>query len=177
MYELTRENTVIRLSEGLCIPFDEGNSDYAAYQSWCAGGNTPMHPVANTEAVRAEAMEAIDKYHAETVQRLVGNPTQIEKDTWSFKLRLARNIASGQQLDKLESAFLTGAGLMTDDAISGWSQACLEKALFYARVIGIAEGLRDEARQAVISATSEEEISIAISVSRERAESAEFEME
>ena len=35
------KKSVIRLSDGLRIPFSEGNIDYADYLKWLAEGNTP----------------------------------------------------------------------------------------------------------------------------------------
>jgi len=32
---------VRRLSDGVCIPFDPNNKDYAKYLEWLAEGNTP----------------------------------------------------------------------------------------------------------------------------------------
>ena len=34
-------NTVLRKSDGACIPFDPDNTDYQEYLEWVAEGNSP----------------------------------------------------------------------------------------------------------------------------------------
>jgi hypothetical protein len=42
MYGQTEPICVIRISDGVCIPFDPANTDYQAYLQWLSEGNQPI---------------------------------------------------------------------------------------------------------------------------------------
>lgn len=41
MYKLTRSNSVIRLSDNICIPLDSDYQEFRDYVSWLSEGNEP----------------------------------------------------------------------------------------------------------------------------------------
>lgn len=41
-FNQTEPSSVIRTTDGACIPFDPDNTDYQQFLAWCAEGNTPQ---------------------------------------------------------------------------------------------------------------------------------------
>ena len=57
MYQLTHTESILRTTDGACIPADPSNSDYAAYLRWLDAGNTPAPPPdPDLAALRAQAL-------------------------------------------------------------------------------------------------------------------------
>jgi hypothetical protein len=42
LFNQTAPASVIRTTDGACIPFDLANTDYQAYLKWVSEGNTPL---------------------------------------------------------------------------------------------------------------------------------------
>lgn len=43
-YEGKQAQSIKRLADNACIPFDPANTDYQEYLQWLAEGNTPLPP-------------------------------------------------------------------------------------------------------------------------------------
>lgn len=127
---------------------------------------------AQLERAKLQALAKIHQLHADTVQKLVGNPTEVEKDTWALKLEVANTIITKEAISTTGQAFLHNAGLTTDAARSAWAASVLAKSAKYAQVVGIAEKLRDIARAAVRTAKDEVTLKAALDAQRAAADEA-----
>lgn len=133
----------------------------------------PMPSAAEALAIAKDsAQRVIDQFHADTVQKLVGSPTQVEKDTWSLKLEAASAITNKTTVSAAGQEFLAGAGMTTDAAKATWAASVLAKSAAYAQVVGLAERLRDTARTAVKAATDEASLKAALDAQRAAADAA-----
>jgi len=61
MFQVINNSIIKRLSDGVFIPNDPSNNDYAAYLQWLADGNTPDAPDAiDPRVVIQEQIAAIE---------------------------------------------------------------------------------------------------------------------
>lgn len=172
------------------IPADPNNETWQAYLAFVESGGEPLpfdpalvwdgacwriDPVKQAawlDHARAQALQSIDQFHAETVQKLVGSPTQVEKDTWALKLEVANAIVRKLPIAATGQAFLESAGLASDSAKAEWAASVLAKSAAYAQVVGVAERLRDEARTAVRAASDDAALAAVIEAQHAAADDA-----
>lgn len=158
-------------------PADVGATDHprpSPAHVW-QGDSWQLDPAKQAEQLdlaKLQALATIDRFHAATVQKLVGNPTQVEKDTWALKLEVASAVSAEAPISAAGQAFLTCAGLATDAARSAWAASVLAKSAAYAQVVGLAEKLRETARVAVKTAADEASLKTALDAQRAAADAA-----
>jgi hypothetical protein len=152
--------------------------DQAANQRIAAGAirlneavSAPV-PTEPLDQAKAAALAQVDDHHATVVNKLVGNPTQAEKDTWAMKLDTAMAISSASTPGVAGQTFLAAAGITTAEDQKAWAQVVLAKAAGYAGIVGVGEKLRATARQAIKAATTTAEINAALEASVEQTEAA-----
>jgi hypothetical protein len=113
MYKLTNYNITLRVTDGVSIPADPANTDYAAYLQWLSEGNTPepadippiiIQPVSPRQirqALTATGLRA-------SVEAAVAAGDQNLKDWWEFSTAFERShpavVMMGQALEQTPEA-------------------------------------------------------------------------
>jgi hypothetical protein len=167
----TADGSAVSVSHIGKTPADVGATDKpipGQFYAWDAGEwrLDPAKEAAQFERAKLRALDMVDQLHAQSVQALVGSPTQVEKDTWAVKLETAKAITAGASLTAEGQAFVDGAGLATSAKQAQWAARVMANAAAYARVVGVAETLRSEARVAVHAAQDEAAVQAALDAHR-----------
>lgn len=116
---------------------------------------TQAQIAAQFAANQTAALAAVDQFHAETVQQLAGNPTQVEKDTWAMKLSTANAVVTKATVSGEGMAFMTAAGITTPALQSAWAAKVQVNAAKFAGLVGLADALRSQAKAAITAAVDQ----------------------
>lgn len=116
---------------------------------------------------KSAALLAVDQFHADTVQQLAGNPTQVEKDSWAMKLSTANAVIAKAVVSAEGIAFMTALGLIApagataaqvtaaDAAKAAWAAKVQANAAKFAGLVGLADNLRTQAKAAITAAVDQ----------------------
>jgi hypothetical protein len=129
-------------------------------------------PTTPLDQAKASAQTQIDDHHATVITKLVGSPTQTEKDTWAMKLETASSIAAGSEPTIAGKTFLSSAGITTKEDQQVWAKSVIGKSAAYASIVGVGEKLRNHARATIKAATTPEEVNAALEDSIQQTEAA-----
>jgi hypothetical protein len=129
-------------------------------------------PTTPLDQAKASAQTQIDDHHATVITKLVGSPTQTEKDTWAMKLETASSIAAGSEPTIAGKTFLSSAGITTKEEQQAWAKSVIGKSAAYASIVGVGEKLRNHARATIKAATTPEEVNAALEESIQQTEAA-----
>lgn len=116
-YKFLSAGSVLRISDGACIPFSEGNCDYERFLTWIDEGNTPEPIDQPPNAIRIVSPRQIRQALTASglraqVEAAVAAGDQDLKDWWEFATQLEQNHpmvnamaigigVTGEQLDAL----------------------------------------------------------------------------
>lgn len=165
------DDDVVVTTEGNVVTFTSAHGEVLALP----GNLVPYVPTAPTAAdlaaqfaaAKAAALIAVDTFHANTVQQLAGNPTQVEKDSWSMKLSTANAVIAKATVSAEGIAFMTALGLIApagataaqvtaaDAAKATWAAKVQANAAKFAGLVGLADNLRTQAKAALTAAVDQ----------------------
>lgn len=126
-------------------------------------------PVISLETTQQAALTRIQSFSDSAVLAMTESPTQVEVDTWPLKMITAEAILEGGTLLPAGAAFLSAAKITADADVQVWAGKVRANAVAYATVAGVAEYLKNAAKQAVLTATTNDEVAAVLEGAEQQA--------
>ncbi|EFO32135.1 hypothetical protein TRICHSKD4_2542 [Roseibium sp. TrichSKD4] len=169
----------IQKANGEWIDFDTTDpaSPYHGFEYLPDG--FPPEPGPSLDEVKSEAVKAVKQRHAETLNALTGGETIEERDTWAPKAKAAERYLSvspeaierndeGAAKDA-EFLMIETEALFGEDDPTLFAETIKEKAEEYARLIGLAGGIKRKALKAIHAAETAEDVAAILEASEAEA--------
>ncbi|EFO32627.1 hypothetical protein TRICHSKD4_2429 [Roseibium sp. TrichSKD4] len=128
----------------------------------------PSIPERSLDEVKSEAVKAVKQRHAETLNALTGGETIEERDTWDLKASAAELylVVFPEVIERNEDGTAKDArflmieteALFRGDDPTVFAKTIKKKADEYARLIGVAGGIKSKALRAIKAAETAEEV-------------------
>lgn len=100
------------------IPLDPLNSDYQAYLSWVAAGNTATKPAQTVAQALASQLALLNSQYSSALAALTSSYPDYEVATWTMQNDEARQWTAADDASKPDTPFLTA--LWTKRQALGW---------------------------------------------------------
>ena len=90
-YQLTQGDAILRIVDGVFIPFDFFNADYVAYLDWLEEGNTPLPTPAVQPYTWEQALAKRDKALHDSDWTMIPGCT-VDQHAWAVYRQVLRDI-------------------------------------------------------------------------------------
>lgn len=117
------------------------------------------------ELLKKHATDRIDAQHAAVLLEMTGNPTEVERSTWTGKVALAEAIKAGETLTASQVSFLAMLGVK-EAGKAAYAESVLAKSAKYWQLVGFADRIRSESKDRIKLAKSAQELDKAIETNK-----------
>jgi hypothetical protein len=136
-YQLTPFDTILRVSDGACIPPDTSNNDYREFLKWVAEGNSPA-PATNLESTGPDYQAFLDQIIASALyQKILTQSATSPIVNTAFTASMGALILAATGRPNVEALQAGVTSLLSSMTITQGDISSLRAMLTYARLDNI----------------------------------------